>query len=117
MQTERTQAEFESQWRPIPAEDFPLPACPAGMVLLKAFADAHPHSFEFIWPEDFVHFENEAFTGIEEWDRFTRHCLSCYALPGTLTHSRSRRGSYKAICLQAWTGPGTRSHSGGLPRI
>lgn len=38
------------------------------MVVLKAFADAHPHSFEFIQPEDFVHFENEAFTGIEEWD-------------------------------------------------
>ena len=63
MQTERTQAEFESQWRPIPAGDFPLPACPAGMVLLKAFAGTHPHSFEFIQPEDFVHFENEAFTG------------------------------------------------------
>ena len=79
MQTERTQAEFEAQWRPIPAEDFPLPACPTGMVLLKAFADAHPHSFEFIQPEDFVHFENEAFTGIEEWDHFARHCLACHA--------------------------------------
>lgn len=79
MQTERTQAEFKAQWRPIPAEDFPLPACPVGMVLLKSFADAHPHSFEFIRPEDLVHFENEAFTGIEEWDRFARHCLSCHA--------------------------------------
>ena len=57
----------------------PAPSLPAGMVLLKAFADAHAHSFEFIQPEDFVHFENEAFTGIEEWDLFARHCLSCYA--------------------------------------
>ncbi len=79
MPPERTQASFESQWSPIPAEDFPLPACPIGMELLKAFADAQPHSFEFIRPEDFVHFENKAFTGIPEWDRFARHCLSCPA--------------------------------------
>jgi hypothetical protein len=49
------------------------------MILLKAFADAHPHSFEFIRPEDFVHYENEAFAGIEEWDRFAQHCFSCRA--------------------------------------
>ena len=89
MQTERTQAEFEAQWRPIPVEDFPLIACPAGTVLLKVFADAHPHSFEFIQPEDFVHLENEAFTGIEEWDRFAGHCLSCYACQ-ELSRTRDR---------------------------
>jgi hypothetical protein len=79
MKAEVTQAEFEAQWQPIPLEDFPLPACPLGMILLKAFADAHPDSFEFIRPEDFVHYENEAFAGIEEWDAFARHCLSCHA--------------------------------------
>lgn len=74
-----TQAEFEAQWQPIPGEDFPPPACPTGMVLLKAFADAHPNSFKFIRPEDFVHFENDAFAGIEEWDVFANHCLTCRA--------------------------------------
>lgn len=64
MRAEMTQTEFEAQWQPIPLEDFPLPACPQGMVLLKAFADSHPESFEFIRPEDFVHFDNEAFKGI-----------------------------------------------------
>jgi hypothetical protein len=79
MKAGMTQAQFEAQWRPIPLEDFPLPACPKGMRLLKAFADAHPDSFEFIRPEDFVHFDNEAFAGIQEWDVFSRHCLSCQA--------------------------------------
>ncbi|WP_263383523.1 hypothetical protein [Granulicella arctica] len=79
MKAEVTQAEFEAQWQPIPLEDFPLPACPQGMILLKAFADAHPDSFEFIRPEDFVHYENDAFAGIEEWDAFAQHCLSCHA--------------------------------------
>jgi hypothetical protein len=82
MNAETKQAEFEAQWRPIPADDFPLPANPEGMILLKAFADAHPHSFEFIRPEDFVHYENELFAGIEEWDRFAHHCLSCRACNG-----------------------------------
>jgi hypothetical protein len=52
MNAEITQEEFESQWKPIPGDDFPLPACPEGMILLKAFADAHPDSFHFIRPED-----------------------------------------------------------------
>lgn len=77
MKTELTQEDFEAQWRPIPLDDFPLPACSQGMILLKAFADAHPGTFEFIRPEDFVHYENEAFAGIEQWDAFARHCLSC----------------------------------------
>ena len=79
MRVEMTQEEFESQWKPIPGEDFSLPACHEGMILLKAFADAHPDSFQFIRPEDFVHFENEAFAGMDEWDVFARHCLSCHA--------------------------------------
>lgn len=74
---EMTQADFEAQWRPIPGDDFPLPACAEGMILLKAFADAHPDSFEFIRPEDFVHYENNAFAGMLEWEAFARHCLSC----------------------------------------
>lgn len=74
-----TQTEFEAQWQPIPLEDFPLPACPQGMILLKAFADSHPESFEFIRPEDFVHFDNEAFKGIGEWEAFAQHCFSCPA--------------------------------------
>ena len=48
------------------------------MILLKAFADARAGSFEFIRPEDFVHYENEGFAGIEERDAFARHCLSCH---------------------------------------
>ena len=63
MDAATTQAEFEAQWRPIPADDFPLPACPEGMILLKAFSDAHPHSFEFIRPEDFVHYEMRCLRG------------------------------------------------------
>jgi len=39
MEGQMTQDEFEAQWRPIPREDFPLPACPERMALLKAFAD------------------------------------------------------------------------------
>ncbi|ADW71350.1 hypothetical protein AciX9_4399 (plasmid) [Granulicella tundricola MP5ACTX9] len=78
MRAELTQEDFEAQWRPIPLDHFPLPACSQGMILLKAFADAHPGPFEFIRPEDFVHYENEAFAGIEEWDAFARHCLSCH---------------------------------------
>jgi hypothetical protein len=78
MKAETTQKEFESQWKPIPGEDFSLPACPEGMVLLKSFADAYPDSFHLIRPEDFVHYENDAFDGIDEWDAFARHCLSCH---------------------------------------
>lgn len=73
-------AELEAQGRPIPAEGFPLPACPAGMVLLKTFADADPHSFEFIQPEDFVHFENEALLGVGEWNRIALSCYACQEL-------------------------------------
>jgi hypothetical protein len=79
VEAEMTQDEFEAQWQPFPGEDFPLPACPKGMLLLKAFADSHPDSFKFIRPEDFVNFRNDAFAGIEEWDLFASHCLSCQA--------------------------------------
>ena len=58
------------------------------MVLLKAFADAHPHSFEFIQPEDFVHFENEAFRhrGVGPL-RWALSLLLC--LPGAVTYTGS----------------------------
>jgi hypothetical protein len=56
MRAEMTQEEFESQWKPIPGEDFSLPACHEGMILLKAFADAHPDSFQFIRPEERIAF-------------------------------------------------------------
>jgi hypothetical protein len=79
MRVEMTQEEFESQWKPIRGEDFSLQACAEVMILLKAFADAHPDSFQFIRPEDFVHFENEAFAGMDEWCVFARQCLSCRA--------------------------------------
>ena len=79
MEPAMTQNEFETRWKTIPDKDLPLPACPEGMILLKAFADAHPTSFTFIRPDDFLHFENDAFTGIVEWDLFARHCLTCQA--------------------------------------
>jgi len=30
-------------------------------------------------PKDFVHFENEAFARMDEWDVFAHPCLSCHA--------------------------------------
>jgi hypothetical protein len=43
--TDICRIEGESVGKPTPGEDFLLPASPKGIVLLKAFADAHPGSF------------------------------------------------------------------------
>jgi len=72
-----TQAEFNAQLESILGDDFGLPACPDGMVLLKAFADKYPSSFLFIRPEDFINLDSEVFIGIPEWKVFTEHVIAC----------------------------------------
>jgi hypothetical protein len=40
---------------------------------------AHPDSFQLFRPEDFVHYENNAFAGMDKLDVVARHGLSCHA--------------------------------------
>jgi len=72
-----TQAEFDSKWRLIVGESFGLPACPDGMMILKAFADEYPRSFEFLRQEDFINLDSDSFVGIQEWKAFTEHVIVC----------------------------------------
>jgi len=72
-----TQAEFNARVQSIAGEEFGIPACPAGMALLKAFADGYPRSFEFLRPEDFINLDREAFYGIQKWEMFAEHILNC----------------------------------------
>ena len=72
-----TQAEFNARWQLLAGENFGIPACPAGMALLKAFADGYPRSFEFLRPEDFINLDSDSFFGIQEWKAFTEHVIAC----------------------------------------
>ena len=54
-----------------------LPACAAGMDLLRRLEAARPNDYAFLQAQDFVDHSTSGFVGIPEWDAFTEHCETC----------------------------------------
>jgi len=54
-----------------------LPACAAGMDLLRRFEAARPNDCAFLQAQDFVDHSRFALVGIPECDTFTEHCETC----------------------------------------
>lgn len=51
--------------------------CPVGTALLRDFAAARPADFGFLELQDLVDPTDCAFTGIADWDAFSKHYASC----------------------------------------
>jgi len=51
--------------------------CHDGMELLRLFAAARPNDFPFLRHADLNHTSNSAFQGIDEWDAFAEHYVTC----------------------------------------
>jgi hypothetical protein len=57
--------------------DDAIPACPAGMDLLRRLEEARPNDYAFLQVQDFADLSTSAFAGIPEWDAFTEHYETC----------------------------------------
>lgn len=64
---------FEEQW-----DLRSLQICSHGIVLLKAFARAHPEAYKFVQRSDFNDpLLSPAFAAITEWEAFGQHVQAC----------------------------------------
>jgi hypothetical protein len=66
--------------RAISSEDSLVEAfrtCEQGSDLFLKFAAARPRDHSFLEPQDFLDFQNSAFSGIPEWDAFAGHVSEC----------------------------------------
>ena len=68
--------QLEAAMEKLFAVDEGLP-CPAGIALLRNFAEARPLDFNFLKPHNLIDLNNSAFEGIPEWDAFAQHYAEC----------------------------------------
>jgi hypothetical protein len=65
--------EFAQQW----ADAEEMPACDAGMVLLRQFAEASPTLFEWVMQRGFTDPTHPAFARNARWKAFATHRSTC----------------------------------------